>query len=76
MRIVARNRVARLTQTLAIEGRHSFSQTSKWFQDYAAFVSLLGGSAKSENSSVLVGVRSGISLHLAWVRGDAQCLSK
>lgn len=55
---------------------HSFSQTSKWFQDYAAFVSLLGGSAASENSIVSIGVRSGISLHLAWVRGDAQYLSK
>ncbi|MBK7564516.1 MAG: hypothetical protein IPI21_09630 [Propionivibrio sp.] len=55
---------------------HSFSQTSEWFQDYAAFVSLLGGSAASEDSIVSVGVRSGISLHLAWVRGDVQYLSK
>ena len=55
---------------------HSFSQSSEWFQDYAAFVSLLGGSAASENTLVSVGVRSGIHLHLAWVCGDAQYLSK
>ncbi len=55
---------------------HSFSQTSEWFQDYAAFVSLLGGTAASENSIVSVGERSGISLQLAWVRGDPQYLLK
>lgn len=54
---------------------HSFSQSSEWFQDYAAFVALMGGSAK-ENSLVSVGSRSGVSLHLAWVRGNASYLSK
>ncbi len=54
---------------------HSFSQSSEWFQDYAAFVSLMGGSAK-ENSIISVGSRSGVSLHLAWVRGNASYLSK
>ena len=54
---------------------HSFSQSSEWFQDYAAFVSLMGGSA-TENSVVSVGSRSGISLHLAWVCGNARYLSK
>lgn len=54
---------------------HSFSQSSEWFQDYAAFVSLMGGSAK-ENSMVSIGSRSGISLHLAWVCGNASYLSK
>lgn len=54
---------------------HSFSQSSEWFQDYAAFVSLMGGSAL-ENRMVSVGSRSGISLHLAWVRGNASYLSK
>ena len=49
---------------------HSFSQSGEWFQDYAAFVALMGGSAK-ENRMVSVGFRSGVSLHLAWVRGDA-----
>lgn len=54
---------------------HSFSQSSEWFQDYAAFVSLMGGSA-AENSMVSVGSRSGVSLHLAWVRGNASYLCK
>lgn len=55
---------------------HSFSQSSEWFQDYASFVSLLGGGIASENTLVSVGVRSGVPLHLAWVRGDARYLSK
>ncbi len=54
---------------------HSFSQSGEWFQDYAAFVALMGGSAK-ENRMVSVGFRSGVSLHLAWVRGDAYYLAK
>lgn len=54
---------------------HSFSQSSEWFQDYAAFVSLMGSSA-TENSMISVGPRSGISLHLAWVHGNARYLSK
>jgi len=54
---------------------HSFSQSSEWFQDYAAFVALMGGSAK-ENRMVSVGFRSGVSLYLAWVRGDAYYLAK
>ena len=54
---------------------HSFSQSSEWFQDYAAFVALMGGSAK-ENSMISVGSRSGVSLHLAWVRGNASYLGK
>ncbi|MFZ1538135.1 MAG: hypothetical protein WAT23_12220 [Chromatiaceae bacterium] len=54
---------------------HSFSPSSEGFQDYAAFVSLLGGSA-AEDEMIPVGSRSGISLHLAWVRGNARYLSK
>lgn len=54
---------------------HSFSQSSEWFQDYAAFVSLMRGTA-TENGIVPVGSRSGVSLHLAWVRGNAHYLSK
>ncbi len=55
---------------------HSFSQSSEWFQDYAAFVSLMGGGSAVENSIVSVGSRSGVSLHLAWVHGNAHYLSK
>ena len=54
---------------------HSFSQSSEWFQDYAAFVALMGGSA-AENCMVSVGSRSSVSLHLAWVRGNAHYLGK
>jgi hypothetical protein len=54
---------------------HSFSQSSEWFQDYAAFVSLMGGNP-TEDSMVSVGTRSGVVLHLAWVRGNADYLSK
>lgn len=53
---------------------HSFSKTSEWFQDYAEFVSLMGGTA-AENGMTLVGTRSGVLLHLAWVRGNARYLS-
>jgi hypothetical protein len=54
---------------------HSFSQSREWFEDYAAFVSLMGVSA-SENDMVSVGTHRGVSLHLAWVRGDAHFLTK
>ena len=54
---------------------HSFSRSSEWFQDYSAFVALMGGSAV-DNGLVSVGVRSGVSLHLAWVVGNAHYLSK
>ena len=54
---------------------HSFSQSSEWFEDYAAFAELLGGSA-SEGCAIPVGSRSGVSLSLAWVRGDATYLGK
>jgi hypothetical protein len=54
---------------------HSFSQSGEWFQDYAAFVSLMGGSA-SENEMISVGTYSGVSLHLAWVRGNAIYLTR
>ena len=54
---------------------HSFSQTSEWFHDYAAFVTLLGGKS-AENIVTSVGSCAGIQLHLAWVRGNASYLSK
>ncbi|MFB1489804.1 MULTISPECIES: DUF6946 family protein [unclassified Thiocapsa] len=54
---------------------HSFSQTSEWFGDYAAFASLMGGDA-ADGRMVSVGLRSRVSLYLAWVRGDAYYLSR
>ena len=52
---------------------HSFSQDSDWFDDYAAFVSLMGGEAKI-NGVTDVGRRGGKTLRLAWVTGDARFL--
>jgi hypothetical protein len=54
---------------------HSFSQSREWFPDYAAFVALLGGNA-TPGSVVSLGTRSGVSLHMAWVCGDAAYLSR
>lgn len=54
---------------------HSFSQSGEWFEDYATFVALLGGRA-TENTIVSVGICSNVSLHLAWVRGNADYLLK
>jgi hypothetical protein len=65
----------RFNATYAVMLVHSFSQSSEWFQDYAAFVALMGGTA-TENGIVSVGSRSGVQLHLAWVRGNAHYLSK
>ena len=54
---------------------HSFSPSSEWFQDYAGFLTLMGGRV-AQNSVVSVGSRSGVLLHLAWVRGNASYLNK
>ena len=54
---------------------HSFSQSNEWFQDFSAFVSLMGGSA-IENGIISVGDRSGVALHLAWVHGNETYLNK
>ena len=65
----------RFNATHAVMLVHSFSQSSEWFDDYAAFVSLMGGSA-AESGISSVGGRGGVSLHLAWVRGDSRYLSR
>jgi hypothetical protein len=54
---------------------HSFSQSGEWFADYATFVALLGGRA-AEDSLTPVGSRAGVQLHLAWVRGNAEYLTR
>jgi hypothetical protein len=54
---------------------HSFSQSNEWFPDYAAFASLMGCRTEP-NAIISVGSRSGVSLYLAWVRGNASYLSK
>lgn len=65
----------RFNATHAVMLVHSFSQLCEWFEDYAAFVSLMGGIA-AEDRMVSVGTCSGVSLHLAWVRGNADYLSR
>jgi hypothetical protein len=52
---------------------HSFSQSQEWFSDYVAFAGLFGAEAHI-NRLVSVGERSGVSLHLCWVCGDARYL--
>jgi hypothetical protein len=65
----------RFKAPIAVMLIHSFSQSSEWFQDYAAFVSLMGGCA-IENIIISVGSHSDVELYLAWVRGNAHYLSK
>lgn len=54
---------------------HSFSRSKEWFADYAAFVTLMGGTA-SINSVASVGSKSQVSLHFAWVQGNTDYLNK
>lgn len=54
---------------------HSFRPTRGWFQDYAALVTLFGGSA-TEHGIVAVGTRSSVTLQLAWMRGHSAYLDK
>lgn len=54
---------------------HSFSQSDECFQDYADFVSLFGN-VVSVNRLVSVGTRGSVSLHFAWIRGNASFLKK
>lgn len=54
---------------------HSFSQTDEWFEDYQAFIAIFGGLALV-NRIVSIPLRSEISLHFVWVRGDAKFLIK
>ena len=53
---------------------HSFSQTDEWFEDYAAFLNLFNLTAET-NEVVTAGVKSGIQLHFAWVRGNQRYLT-
>jgi hypothetical protein len=52
---------------------HSFSPTSEWFSDYAAFVGLFDVEAGKDQLRA-VGQRGGVQLHLAWVAGDPHYL--
>lgn len=52
---------------------HSFSQEDEHFDDYQAFLKLLGVSGRV-NSVTYAGNKGGTDLYLAWVRGDARFL--
>jgi hypothetical protein len=54
---------------------HSFSPSQQWFADYAAFASLLGAKAEP-NRLHSVGSRSGVNLHIGWVCGNQDYLSR
>ena len=54
---------------------HSFSQSQQWFQDYAAFGALFGVQVVV-NRVAYVGMVGGVHLHLCWVCGNVQYLSK
>lgn len=53
---------------------HSFSPTNQWFDDFAAFVSLLGRKAEVDHLVTAV-VSKGMPLHLGWVHGGERYLS-
>ena len=50
---------------------HSFSPASKWFEAYAAFVTMLGGEA-GQDSACAIEVPGGRPLLLGWARGEAR----
>ncbi len=52
---------------------HSFSPTDESLSDYQSFLALFGAQG-GPGQVVSVGQRSGISLHFAWVRGEARYL--
>jgi len=54
---------------------HSFSQSNEWFQDYEAFASVFRATV-AVNRVVSVGQRGGVHLHLGWVCGNGQYLSR
>lgn len=53
---------------------HSFSPTNRWFEEYKAFVALLGATAEPGKLTT-VKARNNLPLHLAWVHGDERFLS-
>jgi hypothetical protein len=52
---------------------HSFSQEDAWYDDFARFAEALGAKAVKGRLAQVQG-RSGPTLHLGWVRGEAKFL--
>jgi hypothetical protein len=54
---------------------HSFSPERRWFEDFVAFVRLLGGGDIQPGEAKVVQTPSGRPLVLGWASGEAQFLS-
>jgi hypothetical protein len=54
---------------------HSFSPTAQWFDDFQEFCHLFGVAAVKDRLAEVPG-RSGPTLHLGWVTGDARFLTR
>jgi len=63
----------RLNAYIAMMLVHSFSQNNDWFDDYNAFLNVLGTEGEP-NSVTFVHKKEGVSLYLAWVTGEKQYL--
>ena len=54
---------------------HSFSSSQEWFQDFEAFAKLLRVEV-AVNRVVYAGQRAGVHLHIGWICGNEEFLSK
>ena len=54
---------------------HSFSPSREWFQDFEAFARLLRAEV-AINQVVYAGQRAGVHLHIGWICGNEEYLSK
>ena len=66
----------RFKADLAIMLVHSFSQTHKWFGDYAAFADLMACEGAHLENVVRSGLETGRPLYLGWVTGDPEYLTR
>lgn len=53
---------------------HSFSSSAKWFEDYDLFLKQFGIDAKLNQLAATI-LPSGLTLHLAWAKGDPAFLN-
>jgi len=54
---------------------HSFSDSDMWFEDFARYADLYGLHAEL-NRTESKALNSGITLHLAWAKGESDFLEK
>ena len=66
----------RFKADLAIMLVHSFSQTHKWFGDYAAFADLMACEGAHLENVVRSGLETDRPLYLGWVTGDPEYLTR